>query len=55
MVDRELREQFIALLGHDLRNPLASIAAGTKILAKTTIDVTSSPEETRFTFRMPLR
>jgi signal transduction histidine kinase len=31
----ELREQFIAVLGHDLRNPLASIAAGTKILAKT--------------------
>jgi signal transduction histidine kinase len=31
----ELREQFIAVLGHDLRNPLASIEAGTKILAKT--------------------
>jgi signal transduction histidine kinase len=31
----ELREQFIAVLGHDLRNPLASIAAGVKILAKT--------------------
>jgi signal transduction histidine kinase len=30
----ELREQFIAVLGHDLRNPLASIAAGTRILAK---------------------
>jgi signal transduction histidine kinase len=30
----ELREQFIAVLGHDLRNPLASIAAGTKMLAK---------------------
>ena len=25
----ELREQFIAVLGHDLRNPLASIGAGT--------------------------
>ena len=24
----ELREQFIAVLGHDLRNPLASIDAG---------------------------
>ena len=24
----ELREQFIAVLGHDLRNPLASVAAG---------------------------
>jgi signal transduction histidine kinase len=30
----ELREQFIAVLGHDLRNPLASIAAGTRMLAK---------------------
>jgi signal transduction histidine kinase len=31
----ELREQFIAVLGHDLRNPLASIAAGAKVLRKT--------------------
>ena len=30
----ELREQFIAVLGHDLRNPLASIDAGAKLLAK---------------------
>jgi signal transduction histidine kinase len=30
----ELREQFIAVLGHDLRNPLASIDAGTRMLAK---------------------
>jgi signal transduction histidine kinase len=30
----ELREQFIAVLGHDLRNPLASIAAGTRMLTK---------------------
>lgn len=30
----ELREQFIAVLGHDLRNPLASIDAGAKILAR---------------------
>jgi sigma-B regulation protein RsbU (phosphoserine phosphatase) len=29
-----LREQFIAVLGHDLRNPLASIAAGTRLLVK---------------------
>lgn len=28
----ELREQFIAVLGHDLRNPLASIAAGVRLL-----------------------
>jgi signal transduction histidine kinase len=30
----ELREQFIAVLGHDLRNPLAAIAAGTNLLAQ---------------------
>jgi signal transduction histidine kinase len=30
----ELREQFIAVLGHDLRNPLASIDAGMKLLAR---------------------
>lgn len=30
----ELRDQFIAILGHDLRNPLASISAGTRILAR---------------------
>lgn len=29
----ELREQFIAVLGHDLRNPLAAIDAGTRLLA----------------------
>ncbi len=34
----ELREQFIAVLGHDLRNPLASIDAGTKLLLKTPLD-----------------
>jgi PAS domain S-box-containing protein len=32
--DAELREQFIAVLGHDLRNPLASIAAGTQLLMR---------------------
>ena len=31
----ELREQFIAVLGHDLRNPLASIRGGTELLSKT--------------------
>lgn len=31
----ELREQFIAVLGHDLRNPLASISAGVRILDRT--------------------
>ncbi|MDV4180106.1 PAS domain-containing sensor histidine kinase [Rhizobium brockwellii] len=30
----ELREQFIAILGHDLRNPLASIAAAGRMLRK---------------------
>lgn len=30
----ELREQFIAVLGHDLRNPLASISAGARILGR---------------------
>ncbi len=31
----ELREQFIAVLGHDLRNPLGAIGAGADILLKT--------------------
>jgi signal transduction histidine kinase len=31
----ELREQFIAVLGHDLRNPLAAISAGAELLLKT--------------------
>ncbi|KZS49935.1 PAS domain-containing sensor histidine kinase [Rhizobium anhuiense] len=30
----ELREQFIAILGHDLRNPLASIVAAARMLRK---------------------
>jgi sigma-B regulation protein RsbU (phosphoserine phosphatase) len=30
----ELREQFIAVLGHDLRSPLASVAAGTRLLTR---------------------
>ncbi len=34
----ELREQFIAVLGHDLRNPLASIDAGTRMLQRTVTD-----------------
>ena len=32
--EAELREQFIAVLGHDLRNPLASISAGIRLLEK---------------------
>ncbi|WP_207906162.1 PAS domain-containing sensor histidine kinase [Novosphingobium sp. ST904] len=30
----ELRERFIAVLGHDLRNPLASLASGLQMLSK---------------------
>ena len=33
-----LREQFIAVLGHDLRNPLASIDAGARLLQKTPLN-----------------
>lgn len=35
--DSELREQFIAVLGHDLRNPLASITSGIQMLGKETL------------------
>jgi signal transduction histidine kinase len=34
----ELREQFIAVLGHDLRNPLASIDAGIVTIARTPLN-----------------
>jgi signal transduction histidine kinase len=34
----DLREQFIAILGHDLRNPLAAISAGTSLLLRTPLD-----------------
>jgi len=34
----ELREQFIAVLGHDLRNPIASIDAGSQLLLKTPLN-----------------
>jgi signal transduction histidine kinase len=30
----ELREQFIAVLGHDLRNPLAAVSSGIQLLAR---------------------
>jgi signal transduction histidine kinase len=36
--DAELREQFIAVLGHDLRNPLGGLAGGTNILTQMHID-----------------
>lgn len=29
----EIRDQFVAVLGHDLRNPLAAVEAGTRMLA----------------------
>lgn len=38
----ELREQFIAVLGHDLRNPLGAIAAGTRMIPKA-----KSPKDTQ--------
>lgn len=34
----ELREQFIAVLGHDLRNPLASIDGAARFLLKSSLD-----------------
>ncbi|RDJ22344.1 GAF domain-containing protein [Bosea caraganae] len=34
----ELREQFIAVLGHDLRNPLASIEAGARLAIRTGVN-----------------
>jgi signal transduction histidine kinase len=40
--DAELREQFIAVLGHDLRNPLASVNAGCRVLLRMPM-----PEEAR--------
>ena len=36
----ELREQFIAVLGHDLRNPVASIASGARLLGRSVSDET---------------
>lgn len=34
----ELRDQFMAVLGHDLRNPLASIDAGVELLGRMQLD-----------------
>ncbi|WP_439499650.1 GAF domain-containing sensor histidine kinase [Bosea sp. (in: a-proteobacteria)] len=34
----ELREQFIAVLGHDLRNPLASIDSGLRLIGRTGVN-----------------
>jgi signal transduction histidine kinase len=38
----ELREQFIAVLGHDLRNPLAAIVSGARIIEKTPLNEQAS-------------
>jgi signal transduction histidine kinase len=38
----DLREQFIAVLGHDLRNPLAAISGGTEMLLKTPLNERAS-------------
>ncbi len=38
----DLRDQFIAVLGHDLRNPLASISAGVSMLSKASLDAKSA-------------
>ena len=34
----QLREQFIAVLGHDLRNPLAAIGGGVELIARTPLN-----------------
>jgi len=36
----ELRERFVAVLGHELRNPLSAIDSGAKLLSKRTLDAT---------------
>ena len=38
----ELREQFIAVMGHDLRSPLAAIAASASVLSKSPLDKRSA-------------
>ena len=37
----ELRDQFIAVLGHDLRNPVASINSGANLLLRADLDAKS--------------
>jgi phosphoserine phosphatase RsbU/P len=34
----QLREQFVAVLGHDLRNPLGAISAGIRLIQRTRLD-----------------
>lgn len=38
----EFREQFVAVLGHDLRNPVASIDSGARMLLRTPLDEKAS-------------
>ncbi len=38
----ELREQFIGVLGHDLRNPLGALSAGAALLRETPLDAEQS-------------
>jgi sigma-B regulation protein RsbU (phosphoserine phosphatase) len=40
--ESELREQFIAVLGHDLRNPIAAIGAGANLLERQLLDDASA-------------
>ena len=47
----ELREQFIAVLGHDLRNPLASIGAGARMLRQRAARATKRPDHRRLMAR----
>jgi signal transduction histidine kinase len=37
-ISQDVRDQFIAVLGHDLRNPLAAIDAGMALLERTELD-----------------
>ncbi len=43
----ELRDQFIAVLGHDLRNPLAAIQTGARLLGAMSLDEKASRRERR--------
>ena len=45
----ELREQFIAILGHDLRNPLSAIAASSQLLERKASDPGTAKLATRIT------
>ena len=40
--EAQFREQFIAILGHDLRNPLAGMEAGLKMLLRTPLDTNAT-------------